>query len=223
MWPRPPSGWPSPASSTASGSASTAQGAIDLSRFNEVLKIILDQHVGPDQGAVEIDDERRRRGALRREAVGVLEVLQGLLELRLVVVVDHHQRLALLHLRSDLLDFGDAHGVVDLAVILILACAEQVDTARRQQIIEASEHSQRPFQNPPGVAAANSVFPVVEKISIPLRGLVAILLLWPLGLGREHLPTAAFWWQRLVFLAVPGAILLGFLRMFGRFERPRNG
>ena len=53
--------------------------------------------------------------------------------------------------------------------------------------------------------------------------LVAILLLWPLGLGREHLPTAAFWWQRLVFWAVPGAILLGFLRMFGRFERPRNG
>src|SRR6188472_1304681 len=48
-----------------------------------------------------LDDERGRDRALRREAVGVLEVVQGLLELRLVVVVDHHQRFALLDLRTD--------------------------------------------------------------------------------------------------------------------------
>ena len=53
--------------------------------------------------------------------------------------------------------------------------------------------------------------------------LLAILLLWPLGLGQEHLPTASWWWQRLVWWAVPGAILLAFIRVLGRFERPRAG
>jgi hypothetical protein len=43
-------------------------------------------------------------------------IIERLLELRLVVVVNHHERLALLHLRADLLDFGDADRVVDLAV-----------------------------------------------------------------------------------------------------------
>src|SRR6478736_654981 len=75
-----------------------------------------------------LDDERRRDRALRRETVGVLEVIQGLLELRLVVVVDHHQRLALLDLRADLLDLRDADGVVDLVVVRgVLAGAEERD------------------------------------------------------------------------------------------------
>src|SRR6187431_247829 len=64
-----------------------------------------------------LDDERGRDRALRRETVGVLEVVQGLLELRLVVVVNHHQRLALLDLRTDLLDLRDADSVVDLVVV----------------------------------------------------------------------------------------------------------
>lgn len=51
--------------------------------------------------------------------------------------------------------------------------------------------------------------------------LIAILLLWPLGLGQEHLPTASWWWQRLVWWIVPGAILLGFIQVLGRYERPR--
>src|SRR5690606_36679039 len=71
-----------------------------------------------------LDNERRRRRALRRETVGRLEAFERLLELRLVVVVNHHERLALFHLRADLLDFGNAGGVVDLALLVIVAAIE---------------------------------------------------------------------------------------------------
>ena len=52
--------------------------------------------------------------------------------------------------------------------------------------------------------------------------LLAILLLWPLGLGREHDSTPAWWLQRIIWLVVPGAILVGLVAIFGRFERPRS-
>jgi hypothetical protein len=52
--------------------------------------------------------------------------------------------------------------------------------------------------------------------------LLAILLLWPLGLGREHDSTAAWWLQRVAWIVVPGAILVGLVAIFGRFERPRT-
>jgi peptidoglycan/LPS O-acetylase OafA/YrhL len=52
--------------------------------------------------------------------------------------------------------------------------------------------------------------------------LLAILLLWPLGLGREHDSTPAWWLQRVVWLVVPGGILVGLVAIFGRFERPRS-
>jgi fucose 4-O-acetylase-like acetyltransferase len=53
--------------------------------------------------------------------------------------------------------------------------------------------------------------------------LLAILLLWPLGLGREHDSTPAWWLQRVVWIAVPAAILVGLVAVFGRFERPKTG
>src|ERR1039458_7410518 len=74
-----------------------------------------------------LDDGRGRRRALRREAVGILEILERLLELRLVVVMDHHQGLALLHLGADLLDLGHPDRVVDLVVGALLAGAKPVD------------------------------------------------------------------------------------------------
>lgn len=50
--------------------------------------------------------------------------------------------------------------------------------------------------------------------------LLAILLLWPLGLGRQQDSTPAWWIERVVWIAVPGAILAGLVAIFGRFERP---
>ena len=50
--------------------------------------------------------------------------------------------------------------------------------------------------------------------------LLAILLLWPLGVGREPDSTARWWVERLVWVGVPGAILAGLVWVFGRFERP---
>lgn len=49
--------------------------------------------------------------------------------------------------------------------------------------------------------------------------LLAILLLWPLGFGRETEPTARWWIERPLWIAVPGVILLGLVGVFGRFER----
>ncbi|MEO8292140.1 MAG: acyltransferase [Actinomycetota bacterium] len=51
--------------------------------------------------------------------------------------------------------------------------------------------------------------------------LLAILLLWPLGLGHQQDSTPAWWLERIVWIAVPGAILAVLVAIFGRFERPR--
>ncbi len=50
--------------------------------------------------------------------------------------------------------------------------------------------------------------------------LLAILVLWPLGLGHQHDSTAIWWLERPVWILVPGAILAGLVAIFGRFERP---
>ena len=47
----------------------------------------------------------------------------------------------------------------------------------------------------------------------------AVLVLWPLGLAREHDSTAAWWLQRPLILGVSGLFLLGLIAVFGRFER----
>jgi hypothetical protein len=51
--------------------------------------------------------------------------------------------------------------------------------------------------------------------------LLAILLLWPLGLGHQHDTTSAWWVERVAWLGVPALILVGLVAVFGRFERPR--
>jgi fucose 4-O-acetylase-like acetyltransferase len=48
--------------------------------------------------------------------------------------------------------------------------------------------------------------------------LLAILALWPLGFGQQREPTARWWLERPLWLVVPGAILLGLVAVFGRFE-----
>ena len=48
--------------------------------------------------------------------------------------------------------------------------------------------------------------------------LVAVVLLWPLGFGHEHEPTARWWLERPLWIAVPGALLVGLIAVFGRFE-----
>jgi hypothetical protein len=49
----------------------------------------------------------------------------------------------------------------------------------------------------------------------------AVLVLWPLGLAREHDSTAAWWLQRPLIIGVATAFLVGLIAVFGRFERPR--
>jgi hypothetical protein len=43
-------------------------------------------------------------------------------------------------------------------------------------------------------------------------------LLWPLGLGHEHEPTARWWLERPVWIALPGLVLVALVSVFGRFE-----
>jgi fucose 4-O-acetylase-like acetyltransferase len=49
--------------------------------------------------------------------------------------------------------------------------------------------------------------------------LIAILLLWPLGLGHQADSTARWWMERVVWEVVPAVILAGLVAVFGRFER----
>lgn len=48
--------------------------------------------------------------------------------------------------------------------------------------------------------------------------LAAILLLWPLGFGRETEPSARWWIERPLWLVIPGVLLAGLVALFGRFE-----
>ena len=52
--------------------------------------------------------------------------------------------------------------------------------------------------------------------------LLALLLLWPLGFGREQDSTARFWLEKPLYLLVAGGILLGLIAIFGRFEHGRR-
>ncbi|HEU4354508.1 MAG TPA: acyltransferase [Actinomycetota bacterium] len=50
--------------------------------------------------------------------------------------------------------------------------------------------------------------------------LLAVLVLWPLGLGDYTDATLGWWLERVLWIAVPGMFLAGFVVLFGRFERP---
>jgi fucose 4-O-acetylase-like acetyltransferase len=53
--------------------------------------------------------------------------------------------------------------------------------------------------------------------------LIAILALWPLGIGRQEDTTAAWWLERPIWILVPAAILAGIVLLVGRFEHaPRR-
>jgi peptidoglycan/LPS O-acetylase OafA/YrhL len=49
--------------------------------------------------------------------------------------------------------------------------------------------------------------------------LIAILVLWPLGLGHQVDSTARWWVERPLWEGVPAVILAGLVAIFGRFER----
>lgn len=51
--------------------------------------------------------------------------------------------------------------------------------------------------------------------------LLAMLVLWPLGFGREQDSTARWWLERPLWLLAPGLVLAGIVVLVGRFERPR--
>ena len=52
--------------------------------------------------------------------------------------------------------------------------------------------------------------------------LLAMLLAWPLGFGRQQDSTAGWWLERPLWLALPGLLLAGIVAVVGRFERPRS-
>jgi peptidoglycan/LPS O-acetylase OafA/YrhL len=52
--------------------------------------------------------------------------------------------------------------------------------------------------------------------------LAAVLLLWPLGFGQEHEPTARWWLERPLWIAGPGVLLVALIALLGRFETQRR-
>jgi fucose 4-O-acetylase-like acetyltransferase len=50
--------------------------------------------------------------------------------------------------------------------------------------------------------------------------LLSVLLLWPLGLGRETSGTSRWWLERFAWIGVPAVILAVLVGIFARFERP---
>jgi hypothetical protein len=52
--------------------------------------------------------------------------------------------------------------------------------------------------------------------------LLAVLTLWPLGLGHQHDSTAGWWLERPLWLGLSSIYLVGLVAIFGRFERPRE-
>ncbi len=70
------------------------------------------------------------------------------------------------------------------------------------------------------VIAANSVIMTVFLWHLSAF-LVAILVLYPLGLGRPSDTTATWWLQKPIWIAASAAVLAVFVAIFGRFERPR--
>jgi fucose 4-O-acetylase-like acetyltransferase len=50
--------------------------------------------------------------------------------------------------------------------------------------------------------------------------LLAVLALWPLGLGQQGDTTAGWWLERPLWVGVPALFLTGLVAVFARFERP---
>ena len=51
--------------------------------------------------------------------------------------------------------------------------------------------------------------------------LLAIFTLWPLGIGHQHETGVRFWLEKIPYLVVAGAYLVGIVALVGRFERPK--
>ncbi len=71
------------------------------------------------------------------------------------------------------------------------------------------------------VIAANSIIMTVFLWHLSAY-LVAIVLLYPLGLGRPQDSTPSWWLQRPVWIVVPLVLLAPVVALLGRFERPRR-
>lgn len=77
--------------------------------------------------------------------------------------------------------------------------------------------AERPWM---GVIAANSRIMTVYLWHLTAY-LLAILALYPLGLGRPSDSTASWWLQRPIWILIPAVFLGALVALFGRFERPR--
>ena len=51
---------------------------------------------------------------------------------------------------------------------------------------------------------------------------VAVVVLYPLGLGQPVEPSASWWLQRPIWLVAPLVVLAPIVAVFARFERPRR-
>jgi fucose 4-O-acetylase-like acetyltransferase len=70
-----------------------------------------------------------------------------------------------------------------------------------------------------GVIAVNSVIMTLFLWHMTAY-LLALLVLWPMGFGREADSTVRWWLERPLWIIVPGVFLVGLMAVFGRFERP---
>jgi fucose 4-O-acetylase-like acetyltransferase len=52
--------------------------------------------------------------------------------------------------------------------------------------------------------------------------LIAVLLLWPLGLGSVRTESVGWWLERPVWIAASAVILVALVRIFARYEHPRT-
>lgn len=69
------------------------------------------------------------------------------------------------------------------------------------------------------VITANSVIMTLYLWHITAYA-AAYLMLLPLGLGQEPVGTPLWWLQRLVWIIGPAIVLVGFIKIFARFEHP---
>jgi hypothetical protein len=78
-------------------------------------------------------------------------------------------------------------------------------------------HRDRPWK---GVILVNSVIMTLFLWHMTAF-LLAVLVLWPLGLGQQGSPTLGWWLERPLWVGLSGAFLVALVGIFGRFETGR--
>jgi fucose 4-O-acetylase-like acetyltransferase len=79
-------------------------------------------------------------------------------------------------------------------------------------------HRDRPWRRVVGVNAVIMTLFLWHMTAF----LIAVLLLWPLGLGSVRTESVGWWLERPLWIAASALILAGLVRIFARFEHPKR-